>query len=121
MGLSSTGDEYCRRGDQVINGMTNITKVVDDTLIYDTDLHQHFQRVESFLQACTENKITLNKDKLKFAQQEVDFVGYRISSSGIQADLKKLQAIRKFPEPKNITYLRSFMGLAINLENFPQT
>ena len=98
--------------------MTNITKVVDDTLIYDVDLHRHFQRVESFLQSCRENKITLNKDKFKFTQQEVDFVGYRISSSGIQADPKKVQAIRKFLEPKNITDLSSFMGLANQLGEY---
>ena len=45
----------------------------------------------------------------------MDYVGYRINSEGVKADPKKVEAIRKFPTPTNITELRSFMGLANQL------
>ena len=48
----------------------------------------------------------------------MDYVGYRINSEGVKADPKKVEAIRKFPTPTNITELRSFMGLANQLGRF---
>ena len=66
MGLSSTGDEYCRRGAEVTDQLDNVETVMDDTLIYDTDLGEHYKRVYNYLQKCREHKITLNKEKFEF-------------------------------------------------------
>ena len=35
MGLSSTGDEYCRRGDIAIAGLSNVEKITDDVIVRD--------------------------------------------------------------------------------------
>ena len=40
---------------------------MDDTLMYDSDLTTHYNRVRQYLQKCRENRITLNKDKFEFA------------------------------------------------------
>ena len=52
------------------------------------------------------------------AQKKVPFVGYLVSSEGIEADSSKLKAINDFPKPTNISELRSFMGMANQLSNF---
>ena len=41
-----------------------------------------------------------------------------MSSDGIKADPTKIKAISKFPVPTNITKLRSFMGMANQLDGF---
>ena len=70
------------------------------------------------LEQCRQRGITLNPDKFEFMQPAVEYVGYRVSSGGIEADTKKVEAIQNFPAPTNITELRSFMGLANQLGGF---
>lgn len=118
MGLSSTGDEYSRRGDIALKNIKNMQKVVDDTILYDEDFEQHIDNVRNFLSACRKNHITLNPKKFVLAQEKVSFVGYLVSSHGIEADPKKLKSIKEFPSPTNITELRSFMGMTNQLCNF---
>ena len=68
MGFSATGDEYCRRGAQITDEPENTERVMDDTLIYDTNLKEHYEKVRRYLLRCRENHITLNRDKFEFAQ-----------------------------------------------------
>ena len=118
MGLVSSGDEFCRRGDEALSGIGNIQKVVDDILAYDKDFKTHYIRIKQILDRCRAASITLNKDKFVFAKPELPFVGYIVGQSGIKVDPKKLEAISKFPEPRNLTELRSFLGMVNQLGSF---
>ena len=109
MGLASTGDEYCRRGDDALQDLDNYSKVVDDILVYDESLEDNYKHVKQVLERCRENKITLNAKKFRFAESNVIFAGYNVDSTGVTADPEKLDALRDFPQPKNISELRSFM------------
>ena len=71
-----------------------------------------------YLTKCRENNITLNRDKFEFAKDNLKFVGYIVGKDGIMADPEKTQALKKFPTPKNLTELRSFLGLANQLGQF---
>ena len=42
MGLSSTGDEYSRRGAMITDQLENTERVMDDTLIHDKNLEEHY-------------------------------------------------------------------------------
>ena len=77
MGLSSTGNEYYRRGDIAIAGLSNVEKVTDDVIVHDENFEQHVEKVLSILLRCRELGITLNHDKLNFAENEVNYVGFR--------------------------------------------
>ena len=47
--------------------------------------------------------------------EEVSFEGYTVNSKGISPDPKRVEAIRKFPTPKDLTGVRSFLGLVNQL------
>ncbi|ROT72287.1 hypothetical protein C7M84_009327 [Penaeus vannamei] len=118
MGFAATGDAYCLRGDLALQGITNCVKVVDDILLFDSDLPTHLRRVFQMLSRCRAHGITLNKDKFMVAATNVSFCGYNISPEGIAADPEKVAAIRDYPTPSNIRDLRSFMGLVNQLADF---
>ena len=118
MGLLSSGDEYTRRGDGIMNDMEKTIKIVDDILVHDNDYKSHIQKVWKILEACEENSITLNPDKVNFAQEEVSYCGYILNKDGFTVDRRKTDAIRNFPKPTCITDLRSFMGLVNQLTDF---
>lgn len=117
MGLSSSGDEYCLRGDRALEGIPNKIKVVDDILLFAETFDELENTLKKVFDACRKNRITLSPDKFRIGQ-EVSFVGLKISQNGIQADPDKIRAIAEFPKPTNITDMRSFYGLVNQLGSF---
>uniref|UniRef100_A0A2N9G1L0 Integrase catalytic domain-containing protein n=1 Tax=Fagus sylvatica TaxID=28930 RepID=A0A2N9G1L0_FAGSY len=60
------------------------------------------------------NNITLyaNFKKCNFCMEKVVFLGYVVTTTGIEVDDEKVKAIKEWPTPKSITEVRSFHGLA---------
>ena len=65
-----------------------------------------------------EKHVTLNKEKCKFGQRSVNFVGHLIDQYGIQADPAKTAAIVEMKARSNITEFRRFMGMMNQLGKF---
>ena len=53
-----------------------------------------------------------------YKRQRIHFAGHIISDEGIQPDEEKYAAVSRFPRPKNVKDLRSFLGLAQQLASF---
>ena len=64
--------------------------------------------------------IILNSDKFQFAQQTVDFAGFRISASSVELLPEFFGAIRQFPTPANITDIRIWFGFVDHVANHAQ-
>lgn len=118
MGLSSSYDECNRRGDLAVEGLTGLTKIVDDILVFSNTLEGHWVAVRAFLKRCREFGISLNRAKTRLALGEVKFAGFVLSGEGVKADPVKLKALHSFPQPTNLTDLRSFPGLVEQLAGF---
>ena len=118
MGLSISGDEYNRRGDDALQGTTNTVKVVDDILSYEADYQSHIYNVWEILKKCRDYGITLNPDKFKFASEEVNYCGYVLNNEGFTPESTKVKAITEFKTPTNLKELQSFMGLVNHLGQF---
>ncbi len=58
-----------------------------------------------------EVNLKLNPSKCCFAAKTITFLGHMVSQEGIQPDLGKIEAVLHFPTPKNVTNIRSFLGL----------
>lgn len=118
MGLSTSGDEYNRRGDEALEDCNNAVKVVDDVLVYDEEYQQHLNHVWEVLKQCQRNNITLNPEKFFFAKETIEYCGYQLSDKGILPSKEKLSAIKHFKTPENISELRSFLGMVNQLGQF---
>ena len=59
-----------------------------------------------------ENRIYVKPEKCEFAQEEITFLGHKISAGLIRMDKGKVQAIMEWSVPTKVTELRSFLGLA---------
>ena len=51
-------------------------------------------------------------------QHRVKFLGHVISSSGIEADPEKLQAVADLQPPQNVQEVRRFLGMVNQLSKF---
>ena len=117
MGLNSSGDEYCRRTDEVLGDLDGVLKLVDDILVYAKSYEQLFQRVETVLQRCQDNGITLSKKKIELGSK-VTFAGFDVSNEGVSPTKERTDAIRNYPAPKNVTGVRGFQGLTQGLTSY---
>jgi len=77
--------------------------VVDDFILVgfgDTEYgasKNHNDPLHTFPQRCDGKNLKLNKEKLKFRQKEVPFIGHMATAKGLIVDLHKVQAIiRKY-------------------------
>lgn len=77
------------------------TVYVDDILITSATWEEHCYRVERILQKLSENHITLKLEKSKFIAKEVRFLGFVLTKLGIYPSPDKVDAIQRFPTPKD--------------------
>ena len=117
MGLKSTNDVFCAKSDRVIVDVPSTQKIVDDILICASNLAELFSRMRMVLTNCRKHHISISIKKLSFGPQ-IDFAGYTLDQNGVIPDKSKVRALTEFPSPKNITELRSFLGLANQLGGF---
>ena len=59
-----------------------------------------------------DNKLFGNLRKCTFCKDKVIFLGYVVSKHGIEVDESKIEAIKNWPIPMNVSQVRSFNGLA---------
>ena len=84
----------------------------DDILIYSVDPRIHLQHLREVLVVLRREQFFAAKTKYVFLTDRVLFVGYIISSEGLLVDDSKIKAIKQWPQPQNVTDVRSFHGLA---------
>ncbi len=102
----ASGDGYTRRYDEIVADIGDKTKCVDDTLLWsDTIEGSYFQAVQ-WLDKCGRNGIGLNPEKFVFGASTVDFAGFTITMTDMRPCSRYQEAIRDFPEPRNITDVR---------------
>ena len=59
-----------------------------------------------------EKKLYAKLSKCDFWLKEVSFLGHIVSAKGIRVDLTKIEAIVNWKPPRNVSEVRSFLGLA---------
>ena len=51
-------------------------------------------------------------------RDQVSFLGHVVSKSGIATDPEKIKTVQEWPVPRNLSELRSFLGLASYYRRF---
>ena len=77
---------------------------------------EHLDKVRKILKVMNEAKLQLKAGKCKFAKQEIEWLGFKLTSSGISPINSKVQGISDKLRPTNLKELRSFLG-AVNQFN----
>ena len=110
-GYIASGDGYTRRYDGIVADIGDKTKCVDDTLLWSDTIEESYLQAVQWLDICGRNGIVLNPEKFVFGAPTVDFAGFTITMTDVRPCSRYLEAIRDFPEPRNITDVRSWFGL----------
>ena len=65
--------------------------------------------------------LKLKPEKCFLASSEVLYLGYVVSREGISADVQKVEAVRSFPRPTNLTSLHSFLAWHPTIDDLYQS
>lgn len=110
-GVNCAPEIFQRELERILKDCTGCIIYIDDILIFGNTEEQLGTRQERVLDRLKENNLTLNKEKCKFNIQAVEFLGSIIDENGIRPSPEKVDAIKNFRKPRDITELRSFIGL----------
>ena len=80
----------------------------------------HEQHLRIALQILREQQLYAKFSKYGFWIEEIAFFGHIVSKEGVKPDPSKIKAIMKWEAPRNITKIRSFLGLAGYYRRFMQ-
>lgn len=117
-GLKSSQDEFQRKIDESLEGLSGVTAIVDDILVYGIDRQDHDRKLRDVLFRCRERGIKLNPDKLEVGLQEIHYFGHVLSADGLKPDPSKVSAIRDMKPPVNKQELETFLGMVTYLSKF---
>ncbi|UYV66679.1 K02A2.6-like, partial [Cordylochernes scorpioides] len=117
-GLSSAPEAYQKGMDSILLDLKGVICYLDDVVVYAKNRQELEERLRKVLQRFDKVGIRLNRNKCKFAMEELDILGHIVGSEGIKPDNRKIKAVLNFPIPKNIEMLRSFLGTCGFLRKF---
>ena len=94
-------------------------------VIYMDDLITHAPSFDDALEALAEVAFRLLKANLKVKtskcilfQKSVSFLGHKVSADGIATCPEKIEKVKEWPSPKNITEVKGFLGLCSYYKDF---
>lgn len=113
-GLCNAPATMCRLVDELIPPDLRhcIFGYLDDLIVVSEDFNAHITVLVRLADQLRKANLTLNIAKSHFCVTEANYLGYIIGDGGIKTDPQKIDAILKWPPPKNIKQVRGFLGLA---------
>ncbi|GBG66543.1 hypothetical protein CBR_g63125 [Chara braunii] len=91
---------------------------LDDILVYSRTLEDHLGHLRRVLETLRRAKYKANRDKCEFVRQEMEYLGHFVIPEGISPLSDKIQSVQEWPEPRNVTDVRSFLGLTGYYQRF---
>ena len=76
---------------------------LDDIVIFSKDLASHLERLEAVFQKLEEAGLKLKPSKCELFQRQLAYLGHVISAKGVATDESKIEAIKNWPTPANVT------------------
>lgn len=120
-GLKGAPLKFQRYVTQIFKNQIDVGEILvylDDFLIATETIEHHFHVLEKVFKLLVANLLELRLDKCRFFQTKLDYLGYTITSEGIRPTNQGLEAIKKFPIPRSIKDVQSFLGMCSYFRKF---
>ncbi|MBW0493138.1 hypothetical protein O181_032853 [Austropuccinia psidii MF-1] len=85
---------------------------IDDIIIYSETWEDHEHYIDRVLSKCTPTNLKISLKNFNFGQQELLFLGHKVSGLSLAIDQSKVAALLLKPLPKNIKKMQFFFGFA---------
>ena len=119
-GLTNAPATFQSAMNEVLRPLLNKCALVylDDIMVYSKTEEEHYEHLRQVLQLLEKNHLYANKEKCQLYREEVKFLGHIVTKDGLKVDPRKTEVINNWPEPRDVSEVRSFLGLANYFRRF---
>ena len=118
-GLTTMPAEFQRAMDCILAEYPQAHAFIDDILVVTKGTAiDHIATVEKLLKKLDRENMSLKLTKCKFAQRECEWLGHKITSTGITPLVRKTEPIKALTPPRTLSQLKSFMGSIHSLHKY---
>ena len=119
-GLCNAPATFQRLMEHVLKGLQWEIAVlyIDDVIVFADTFGEHLHRLGLVLDRLRQAGLKLKPEKCELFRLRVEFLGHIVSTQGVEVDPSKIDKVLEWPEPRNLTELRSFVGLCAYYRRF---
>ena len=110
-GISSAPAIFQRCTENLLQGINGVCVYFDDILVTGSSSEDHLQNSDKVLTKIDEAGLRLKRSKCSFMMSKIEYLGHVIDEHGIHPTEGKVKAIQEAQRPKNVSELRSFIGI----------
>ena len=110
-GVKSAPKIFQATMDKILAGVEKCVCNQDDILIGGVDKKENLKITAEVLDRLHKYNVRLNLKKCIFLTKQVVYLGLRVDGDGLHPVQEKISAIKNAPVPKNVSELRSFLGM----------
>ena len=113
-GLCNAVATFQRYMDQILTEMKHrkVAVYVDDVIVGGSSVDEMIAGLDELLALLSRKRLFVKLKKCVWLQNNVKFLGHRLSGGELSVDLDKVRSITEWPEPTCRRQLRAFLGLA---------
>jgi hypothetical protein len=97
--------------ESLLQGIPQVVVYLDDILVTGGTPEEHMCHLREVLQRLSTAGLRLQKNKCTFMATSVQYLGHVIDEKGLHPIGDKVEAVQKAPSPKNVSELKSYLGL----------
>ena len=117
-GISSAPALFQRLMESTLAGIPHVAVFLDDICVTGSTEEEHLQNLGEVLKRLEDVGLQVNQQKCTWMAPSVTYLGYKVGSAGIEPTADKTKAVREAPEPKDVTQLKSYLGLLLYYNRF---
>ena len=107
----NTAQTFQRLMDRIFRGLPYVFIYLDDILVASRSSKLHLNHLRVVLELLVQNGLVLNLDKCSFAQNEIEYLGHKITAAGIVPLRRHVDALLLQPRPQDVRGLQRFLGM----------
>ncbi|XP_036347641.1 uncharacterized protein K02A2.6-like [Rhagoletis pomonella] len=109
-GIASAPAIFQKFLEQLLHGIEGCANYLDDIIVTAPTVAEHLERLNEIFMRLQTSGIKCKKEKCMFLQDEIEYLGRRISARGISPDEAGVKAVRKLRSPQNLNDLEAFLA-----------
>ena len=117
-GISSAPGIFQRLMENLLSGISNVIVYIDDILISGATEEEHLKTLAQVLSRLEQAGLRVQKPKCEFMAPSVTYLGHMIDQHGLHPLQEKVKAVQDAPDPKNVSELKSYLGLLTYYSKF---
>ena len=111
-GLCNSPPTFQRLMELVLNGLLfdRCLVYIDDVVVMGKTEEEALENLRMVLLRFKEANLKLKPSKCFLFQEQCTFLGHTVNADGTTCEKQKVEAVQSWPEPRNVTEVRSFLG-----------